>query len=94
MNRERAKWELGELADHVKTVIEEIDAGRYDEAGDLSYEVGLDHLMDHLVWAWHFSRMTDEEIAALTPDQFAAITRAIPRLNVEHRLVEPWEKVV
>ena len=91
MNRERAKWELSELAAHIKTTIADIDAGRYDDSGDLAYEVGLDHLMDHLVWAWHFSKMTDEEIDALTPEQFRRITRAIPKLNVAHRRVEVWE---
>jgi hypothetical protein len=94
MNRNRATWELTELADHLKTVVDEIESGRYDENGDLSYQVGLEHLMDHLARAWHFAQMTDEQIDALTQEQFEEVTRAIPKLGIEQRLVEPWEKVV
>ena len=71
----------------------DIDAGRFDEAGGPSYQIWLQHLMDHLACAWHFSRMSDEQIAALTPDQFESITNAIPKLSGDHRLVEPWEEV-
>lgn len=94
MNREAAKWELLELADHIKAVVEEIDAGRYDEDGDLSYQVGLEHLMDHLARAWHYAQMSNEQIDALTQDQFNAVTNAIPKLGIEQRLIEPWEKAV
>ena len=67
-NRQAALSELFELKSHIDEEISCIENGRYDPDGDLSYEVGLDHLMDHLmdhlVRAWHFSRMTDDEIGA------------------------------
>jgi hypothetical protein len=94
MNRDRAIWELDELADHLKDVVEDIQSGRYDESGDLSYAGGLQHLMDHLARAWHFAHMTDEQIDALTQEQFEEVTHAIPKLWVDQRLVEMWEKVV
>lgn len=91
MNRNAAKWELLELAAHLKDVVQDIDAGRYDEDGDLSYQVGLQHLMDHLARAWHYAQMSDEQIAALTQEQFDAVTNAIPKLWIDQQLVEPWE---
>ena len=94
MNRHRAIWQLTELADHLKTVVSEIESGRYDVDGDLSYQVALAHLMDHLVLAWHYAQMPDEQIDALTQEQFEQLTDAIPKLGIEQRLVELWEKVV
>lgn len=94
MNREAAKFELRELADHIKTVVEEIDAGRYDDDGYLSYQVALEHLMDHLARAWHYSQMDDKQIDSLTEVQWNAVTNAIPKLGMDQYLIEPWEKAV
>ena len=93
MNREQAKWELGELIDHAREEIKKIDDGRYDDNGDLSFQVGLEHLMDHLVWAWHFSRKTDVEVDGLIP-QLGKIACAIPKFREEYRLVDPSEEPV
>ena len=94
MNRAQAISELLELIDHAKTVVEEINAGKYDEDGEFSYQVAIAHLMDHLACAWHFAHMTDDQVLALTQQQFEAITNAIPKLADEQRLVEPGERVV
>jgi hypothetical protein len=94
MNRNQAIRELTELADHLQRVLHDIESGRYDENGDLAYQVGLQHLMDHLARAWHFARMTDEKIDALTQEQFAQLTNAIPKLGVDQRFVESWEDVI
>lgn len=93
-NRNAAVWELNELAVHVKEVIAEIENGDYDEDGELSYSLGLEHLMDHLVRAWHYGQMTDGQINSLTQEEFGRLTRAIPQLNVSHRLVGPSDDVV
>lgn len=94
MNRIEAQSQLLELALHAKELAEALDTGRYDENGDLSYQTALQHLMDHLNLAWHYSQISAEKIAALSPEQFASLTNAIPRLWVDQRLVEPWEKIV
>ncbi|XAM00266.1 hypothetical protein OT109_02535 [Phycisphaeraceae bacterium D3-23] len=94
MNKAEAVFELGELSVHIEDVIAEIKAGRYDEDGDLSYEVAVAHLMDHLVRAWHYAHMTDEKIAGITEDDFDKITCAIPLLQFEYRLVDPYTEIV
>jgi len=94
MNRNQALFELSELSSHIETLISEIHAGRYDENGDLSYAVGLGHLMDHISLAWHYSRMSDDEVFALTQEQFEALTVAIPKFQYNCRLVELYEKVI
>ena len=94
INRYAAAFELGELAIHIKEVIAEIENGDYDEDGELSYTVGLEHLMDHLVKAWHYGQMSDEKIDSLTHEEVVKLTQAIPKLNVDHRLVEPSDDVV
>ncbi|MBI1369798.1 MAG: hypothetical protein GC162_14225 [Planctomycetes bacterium] len=94
MNRDRAIFHLHEIASDIPGLIAEIEQGRYDEDGDLSYEVALAHLLDHLSLAWHQSRMTDNEVAQLSQEQFEQLCTAIPRLQLDMRLVDTWEKVV
>ncbi len=93
MNRVSAIAELEELKEHIETVISEIENGSYDEDGELSYQVSMAHLMDHLVRAWHFSKLTDEQIADLDQKAFERITYSIPKLNADVRLVEPNDKI-
>ena len=87
MNRLAAINELDELREHVGSVISEIEMGKYDPDGELSYQVALAHLMDHLARAWHFSKLTDDEINSLGQDGFERATYSIPKLN-------GWEKLV
>lgn len=94
MNRDRAIFHLHEIASVIPGLIAEIEQGRYDDDGDLSLEVALGHLMDHLSLAWHQSRMTDIEVDQLSQEQFEQLCVAIPRLQLDMRLVETWEKVV
>lgn len=94
MNHERAIFNLNEIAVDIPGIIDEIEAGRYDDDGDLSYEVALGHLMDHLALAWHEARMSDDEVDGLSQEQFETLCNAIPRLQVDNRMVEPYEKVV
>lgn len=93
MNRISAITELDELKEHIDTVISEIENGEYDQEGELSYQVSMAHLMDHLVRAWHFSKLTDEQIAVLNQEAFERITYSIPKLNADVRLVEPSDKI-
>lgn len=94
-NRDAAVFELRELQDHINSVIEEIEKGCYDDdSGNLSYPVALEHLMDHLVLAWHYSRMSHEEINSVSQDRFVRLTCAIPKFTPEeHRLVGLYEDV-
>jgi hypothetical protein len=94
MNRRQAIWHLSELAEHIKVVVNEVEAGDYDEDGDPSYQIALAHLMDHLNLAWHFSKMSDEQVNALTTDQLCKYWDAIPKFKIDHRLVDPWEEII
>ncbi len=96
MNRQSAKFQLSELVSHIEDVIKDIDAGRYDDDGDVDvvYQVDLGHLLDHLSRAWHFAHMCDDQIDSLTQEQYEQITHAIPKLGIDQRLVESWEKPI
>ncbi len=94
MNRTRAIFNLHEIAVDIPGIIDDIEAGRYDDDGDLSYEVALGHLMDHLALAWHEAHMSDDEVDALSQEQFETLCTSIPRLQLDNRIVEPYEKVV
>ncbi len=93
MNQLAAISELTELKDHIETLLEEIVNGDYDADGKLSYQVGLSHLYDHLNRAWHFSKLTDDQIDALDQESFERITNSIPKLDGNFRIVEANEWV-
>ncbi|MEP1151260.1 MAG: hypothetical protein ABJH08_05980 [Balneola sp.] len=88
MNQQAAVFQLSELKDHIDTIIEEIVNGDYNSDGDLSYQVGLSHLYDHLNRAWHFSKLTDDQINALDQESFERTTYSIPKLDGNFRIVE------
>jgi len=86
--------QLEELTWHVKEIISEINEGAYDPGGRLSYQVGLSHLMDHLVRSWHFSKIPYDKHGSFTTDEWQALNISIPKLNGDYRLVEPDEDVI
>jgi len=95
-NRDMAIFQLHEIQNSIKRVIEEIETGCYDDdSEDISYAIELAHLMDHLVLAWHYSRMTNEEIDSVSQDRFERLTCAIPKFNVvcDYRLVGLYDDV-
>ncbi|MFN3165730.1 MAG: hypothetical protein ACE37H_01560 [Phycisphaeraceae bacterium] len=91
MNREQAIFQLDELGVHVRELIDEIDQGRYDEDGDLSYEVAVAHLLDHLAMAWHYARLSNEQIDAITQADFERLTNAVPDLMPGRTIVDPYD---
>lgn len=94
MKRRAAIFHLQEIAVDIPGVISDIEAGRYDENGDLAFEVALGHLLDHLALAWHQSRMTDEQLDTLSQAEYERLCTSIPKLQIDNRLVETYEKVV
>jgi hypothetical protein len=94
MNQFQAIWQLSELADHVRGIITEIETGRFDDDGDLSYAVALAHVMDHLSLAWHYSRMSDDRINGLSQPEFEQLANSVPKLGINQKLVEPYDTVV
>lgn len=93
MNRIASINELDELREHIDSVITEIQEGEYDPDGELSYQIAIAHLMDHLVRAWHFSKLTDTEIEALGQEGFERATYSIPKLMGWEVLVEADTKI-
>ena len=92
-NKKDALFHLHELKHHLDDVIKQAESDRYDDDGDLSYSVDLGHLLDHLVLAWHCSRMNREETGNMSQKVFERLTYAIPRFYCtdDYRLVDFYE---
>ena len=84
--------ELDELKNHIDTLTADLAKGKYDDNGKLSFQVYLSHLMEHINKAWHFSKLSNEEIDNLDHDTFEEVSNSIPRLNQNFKLVEPEGK--
>jgi hypothetical protein len=84
--------ELDELKNHIDTLTADLAKGKYDDNGKLSFQVYLSHLMEHINKAWHFSKLSNEEIDNLDHDTFEEVSNSIPRLNPNFKLVEPEGK--
>ncbi len=92
MNSLSTITELDELQDHIETLTADLAKGKYDDNGKLSFQLYLSHLMEHINKAWHFSKLSNEEIDNLDQDSFEKISNSIPRLNPNFKLVEANEK--
>ncbi len=82
--------DLAEIKSHADIIIGEIEAGRYDDKYNVAFHVMLGHLMNHVVMAWHQSKMTPADLDAMTQDKFNDLVNSIPRFNLEYKLVELW----
>lgn len=91
MNRFWAIFQLDELKGHIDDVISEINEGDYDEDGELSYEVAIGHLLDHLNLAWHYARMSEDQIESKSQEQFERLIKSVPNLMGYRRLVNPYK---
>ena len=80
-----------ELAEHAAALAIEIREGRYENDGDLSLEVALGHLMDHLVDIWHVSKMDDGENERESHEDYCARCLEIPRLQDGYHFVDCGE---
>lgn len=93
MNSLWAIAELEELKDHIEILTTQLANGDYDLEGNLSYQVILSHLMEHINRAWHLSKLTNREIDDLSQEAFERITNSIPKLDYNFKLVRPDKKV-
>jgi hypothetical protein len=94
MNREQAIFQLDNLCVHVQDVIKQIEQGRYEEQGDLSFEVDIAHLLDHLAMAWHYARMSDQQIDSISQADFERLTRSVPDLMPGRKIVNPYDELI
>jgi hypothetical protein len=84
----RAATHLREIAHHARAIANQLESGGFDDDGELALASELDHLLYHLTLAWHESKMTDEEMDRLTPEQATKLGASIPKFDDDYALVD------
>jgi hypothetical protein len=80
-------WELGEALVHLKELIKEVDNSEYDEEGsDMSYFIGIQHVIEHLNLSWHFRNQKPENMGTRDQEEFEEFSNTIPNLMGEFKL--------
>ncbi|MDB6150079.1 MAG: hypothetical protein JWQ44_1527 [Chthoniobacter sp.] len=81
-------WEAAEGSKHLTDLVEEsiqLDGEAYETA----LQGGLEHVVEHLARAWHFRRLTRQEVSELDEDTFWRLSNSIPNLAMCWELVLP-----
>ncbi|MEP1150343.1 MAG: hypothetical protein ABJH08_01335 [Balneola sp.] len=93
MNNLEIISQLEELKDHIETLTSQLVDVTSGEVSRTSLKIYLSHLMEHINVAWHYSKLSDEEIHNLDQEAYERISSSIPKLSPYFKLVEPNDKV-
>ncbi len=88
INRRAVLFQLREAIAHLETFCEEIEQGEHDESSEMPLSIDFAHILSHLCRAWHFKWMSDEDIDALTQEEWDLTYDSVPKWNLDARLVE------
>ena len=88
MNNDFIIQSLLELKEHIDSTIDEVKNGQYEEDGDLSFSVELEHFVEHIIMSWHCRNMTWNDINKMTYEEYENMSFSIPKFHSNYQLVE------
>lgn len=94
MNKTAIKLALCDAAVGIDGILEDIESGEFDEHSDMAMASQLAYVLSNLCVAWHRMRLSDEEIDAMTSEDYEAHCTAIPKWDMSCRLVELHESPI
>lgn len=71
-------FELREMSEHFDDLIREIDNGEVGENDFSALQVQLQHILDHLCFAWNARGLSSEQRYKLSQEEFECLTHAVP----------------
>lgn len=96
INRAATLLQLSEARLAIDAVLEKTKDGRYDDEAPLVVAVDFEQVLYKLCLAWHFMRMSDDEIGNLTNDEFRRLSNMVPNFGFELELmsgIDPCEPI-
>jgi hypothetical protein len=88
MNTQNLQFQIGELRDHVDTLLRSIENGTMDENCEGGLAVDLGHLLDHINLAWNFRDLTPEELGSVSQSTFEMAMNTVPNFGLNRVLAQ------
>lgn len=78
MNVQTILFEFSEMREHLDALIREIESGEVggDDFGAL--QIQIEHLLDHLCFAWNARELSGQQRAKLSQEEFERLIHAVP----------------
>ena len=78
MNVDLVRFELAEALMHLQTLVAEFHEQRVQSDDPAALAMGLDHVLDHLCFAWNIRDMSPEAKSDLPQAEFERLTNTVP----------------
>ncbi len=79
--------ELNEAQVHIQSLIGRLRASPIQEDEDFALSIDFGHILEHLNRAWHYRRMSEQEVDRLLQENFEECGKSIPNFGFEMRLL-------
>ena len=80
MNTDGTLFQLTEARGHIDTLIDELRSGKLTEDDDASLRVQIEHILDHLCFAWSGRDLSVPDYNELSQDAFERLCHTVPNL--------------
>ena len=81
MNLGHVTFELSEARMHLDEVIRDLREGAIEPNDDMDVQVRLEHVLDHLCFAWSSRDLTPEQLKNLPQSEFERLANTVPDLH-------------
>jgi hypothetical protein len=71
-------FQLSEAREHLDELINELREGRLGDEPDIDLQFSLEHIIDHLCFAWNARDLSIREVAELTQEDFERCCQTVP----------------
>jgi hypothetical protein len=88
MNNVSFLWELREAQAHLGALIRKLSSEASIEGDDdLSISIDIEHVINHICFAWHCRNLSAEEIGAISQEKFEEYTTSIPNFGFDLKML-------
>jgi hypothetical protein len=86
-NRNAVALQAAEAKLALNTILQKAQSGEYDDEAPLVIAIDFEQVLYKLCLAWHFKRLSDQEIEALPEDEFIRLSNTVPNFGFSLRLL-------
>jgi hypothetical protein len=80
--------QLMEARVHLDALVSKLEVSPIWDDEDFGLSIYFQHILEHVVLAWHFRRKSDEEAAQLSQDEFNKLCSSIPNFGYALHLLD------
>lgn len=78
MDVQATLFELSAMREHLDALIRGIESGDVGEDDFGAFQIQIEHLLDHLCFAWNARELSGKQRAKLSQEEFERLIRVVP----------------